>query len=1331
MTPGSFSVGLPKSPATQISSLQPSPQPEAAVVEPKYGSLFYVDVEFQDAEGGSWYEARALVDGGSQGSCIDNKVSESYLSSHVPKPIPTSMIMADGTFSTTGPITHYNPIKLCVGGNVEPYALDTTPLGHTILLGSPWLSRHNPAVNFREGELTFLSDYCRHCCTHYGKTIPLHRESKPLRPIPNLNTKPTKSTKSTKPTTQSTQSTQHVQTKPIKPKEPVKPVKSIPSTKPIESIKPKGQTANAKLFNSTKATNSRLRFRERKAPQVSLVSAAGFALACKQEGTELFFLSMKRAEDGKPVVVNNVTVEDETDLSTIPAEYHDFADLFSKKKADEIPSYGPYDHKIPLIEGSTPHWGPIYKLSPVELETLSKYIEENLQKGFIRHSQSPYGAPIVFARKKDGTLRICVDYRGLNKLTIKNRYPLPLIGELLDRISRAKVMTKFDIRDGYNRLRMAAGEEEKTAFHCRYGLFEYTVMPFGLCNAPGTFQHYMNNTFREFLDKFLVIYLDDFLVYSDNLKEHKKHVRQVMQRLREAGLYLKQSKCEFHKEEVEFLGFIVGKDGIRMDPEKVKSITSWPVPKSIHDVRMFLGLANFYRRFIKGFSKVALPITKLLRKESVSHFRWTTEAQAAFDELRTAFTTAPILQHFNPDLPTILEADASDFALGAVVSQVGEDGHIHPIAFHSRKFNPSEMNYEIYDKEMLAIVETLEHYRHYFEGLGQQITIYSDHHNLLWFTETKVYNRRQARWAEKLSKFDFKIVFRPGKEGGKPDALSRRPDYAEEAKHDNQALTFLHPNQVDTSALDSLTRIVELAAVALQSEVGTNVELKQAILDTLPTDPQIGEYLPYLQDPTINRDDETAEFLEPFTIDSEGLILHNGLVYIPMSNPIKLQILQSCHDGKVAGHWGQDKTFELVSREYYWPGMRKFINEYVRTCDTCARNKAPRHRRHGQLHPLPIPNGPWQSVSMDYIVELPPSQGYDAIYVCVDRLTKMAHFCPTITKVSAKDTADLYLRYVFKNHGLPKDIVSDRGTQFVSKFTRALLALCDIKGNRSTSFHPESDGQTERVNQTLEQYLRIYCDYHQDNWSQLLPLAEFVYNNAKNVSTGMSPFYANYGYHPRHTIRIQQPAGNTNPSADTFIQRLEEIHEELRVHLESAQQTYKDNHDKRVKAPPPFKPGDLVWLNRTNVKTSRPSQKLDVRLLGPFKVLKAVGESKLAFRLELPPQMRIHPVFHVRLLEPYHANKIEGRTQPPPPPEIIDGAEEYVVKEILDSRIIRGKLEYYVDWEGYTAEERTWEPVEHLDGAPDLIAHFHRRYPLRPSPKDIPRRSSGSRKGLL
>ena len=282
----------------------------------------------------------------------------------------------------------------------------------------------------------------------------------------------------------------------------------------------------------------------------------------------------------------------------------------------------------------------------MELETVCKYIEENLRKGFLRHSQSSCGAPIVFAKKKDGTLRLSVDYRGLNKITIKNRYPLPFIGELLERISKVKYFTKFDVRDGYNRLRMAPGEEWKTAFRCRYGLFEYMVMPFGLCNAPGTFQHYMNNTFCEFLDEFLVVYLDDLLIYSSDLKEHKRHVRKVLEWLQEAGLFLKPSKCEFHVQEVEFLGFVIGKDGIRMDPAKVEFITAWPTPKSPHDIRMFLGLANFYQRFIKGFGKLATPLTKLLKKENmVKRFKWDSDAQKAFDYLKTAFTTAPVIPH--------------------------------------------------------------------------------------------------------------------------------------------------------------------------------------------------------------------------------------------------------------------------------------------------------------------------------------------------------------------------------------------------------------------------------------------------------------------------------------------------------------------------------------------------------------------------------------------------------------------------------------------------------------------------------------------------------------
>ncbi len=559
-----------------------------------------------------------------------------------------------------------------------------------------------------------------------------------------------------------------------------------------------------------------------------MIEAAAFAYVCNQSETELYLMTMNEICEMISVSVQETdTREPETDLSMIPPEYHEFTDLFSKKQADELPSNRPYDHTVPLESEKALPFGSIYKLSPVKLKTVRAYVEENLRKGFIRHSQSSCGAPIVFAKKKDESLRLCVNYRGLNKITVKNRYLLPLIEELLERISKAKYFSKFDVRDRYNRLRMASEEEWKTAFRCQYGLFKYMVMPFGLCNASGTFQHYMNDIFCKFLNEFLVVYLNDLLMYSSTLKEHKEHIRRVLARLQEAGLFLKLSKCEFHTREVEFLGFIIGEHRVRMDPGKVKAVTSWLTLKSPHDVRMFLGLANFYRRFIKNFSWLAMPLTRLLTKDRMmKRFQWDERVEKVFKFLKDAFTTVPILSHFNLTHPTVLKVNASDYVLGAVVFQKRSDGLLHPIAFHSWKFNPAELNYEIYDKKMLAIVDSLEHYRHLFKGLGQQITIYSDHHNLLWFTETKVYNRHQARWAEKLFKFDFIIHFRLGKQGGKPDALSRRPDYVKENSI-CEPTPFLKPEQMKLGTREAGMR-------------PSDGELRQAIIDTLPQDPVVG-----------------------------------------------------------------------------------------------------------------------------------------------------------------------------------------------------------------------------------------------------------------------------------------------------------------------------------------------------------------------------------------------------------------------------------------------------------------------------------------------------------
>jgi len=999
-------------------------------------------------------------------------------------------------------------------------------------------------------------------------------------------------------------------------------------------------------------------------------------------------------------------------VSRIPSSYDDFAEVFSKQSASVLPPRRPYDHRIPLEPGTTPPFGPLYPLSEVELKALDEYLKENLSKSYIQASTSPAGAPILFVKKRDGSLRLCVDYRGLNKITVKNRYPLPLIGETLDRLRSAKIFSKIDLRSGYNLVRIAEGDEWKTAFRTRYGHFEYLVMPFGLTNAPATFQNLMNDIFREFLDDFAVVYLDDILIFSRSLDEHERHVRLVLERLRDNGLFANPEKCSFHQSEVEYLGYLVSAAGIKMDPKKVSSVVDWAEPSSVPEIQTFLGFANFYRRFIKGFSSIAEPLTRLLKKDQP--FVFDDKVRQAFSQLKQAFTTAPVLAHFQPDRPSTIETDASDFAIAAVLSQPDDTGVLHPVAFHSRKLTPAELNYEIYDKEMLAIIVAIKEWRAYLEGAAHPFTVYTDHRNLEYFTTTKVLNRRQSRWAELLANYNFTIVYRPGKTMGKPDAMSRRHDFSEGSKaSDAPPRTLLKPNQL------------QLCAITSHSES----HLIHDIRASQQQDPKLQRLLPFLRDPKISRDNLIQHELTGFSL-RDDLVLFNGLVYVPNDDAIKLQVLHQCHDAAPAGHFGQTKTFEIVTRDFYWPHLRRFVNRYVSTCDTCARVKAPRHKPHGFLAPLPVPERPWSSISMDFIVALPPSPSdNDAIFVVVDRFTKMAHFSATKTTADAPAIARLFLKDVHRPHGLPADIVSDRDKIFTSKFWREFLALLDVKPNMSTAFHPQTDGQTERVNQVLEQYLRAFCNYQQDDWQELLPLAEFAYNNSVHASTGKTPFFANYGYHPNSavTVKFHVPSAK-NPEVDKLIKSLHDIHKQLKLDLAEAAATQARFYNHKVKKAPPFEIGDQVWLLRRNIKTARPSDKLDYKRLGPFPIKDKIGQA--AFRLQLPASMRMHPVFHVSLLEPVRPNDIPGRVQDPPPPVVVDDHEEFEVEEILDSRVRRGKLQYFVHWKDWPPSSRTWEPHANLANSPELLDEFHRKYPSKPNPQD-PRPRTKARRARL
>ncbi|KAJ1088807.1 hypothetical protein NDU88_001962 [Pleurodeles waltl] len=415
----------------------------------------------------------------------------------------------------------------------------------------------------------------------------------------------------------------------------------------------------------------------------------------------------------------------------------------------------------------------VYALSEHENQHLRKYLDKFLENGFIRPYKSPAASPLFFVPKANGELRTCIDYRGLNKVTIKNKYPLPLIPVLLEQVKKAKIYTKLDLRGAYHLVRMREGDEWKTAFKTRYGLFEYTVMPFGLCNAPAAFQFFLNDVLREYLDIFAIVYIDDILIYSDNENEHVQHVRKILAALRKHHLYCKLTKCEFHVTTVEFLGVILTPQGMAMAEKKVKAVSDWPTPKTVRDIQCFLGFANFYRRFINHFSQTVAPITKLLRKKE--KFVCSPEADQAFSTLKEAFSTAPVLTHPDANQPFIVEADASDVAIGAVLSQRNKDtGQLHPVAYMSRKLNEAEQNYVIAEKELLVICDAFKEWRHHLLGAKYTITVYTDHRNLQFMSSARLLTPRQLRWMLFFAKFDFVVTFQPDKDNRKADTLSRQ-----------------------------------------------------------------------------------------------------------------------------------------------------------------------------------------------------------------------------------------------------------------------------------------------------------------------------------------------------------------------------------------------------------------------------------------------------------------------------------------------------------------------------------------------------------------------------
>ena len=986
----------------------------------------------------------------------------------------------------------------------------------------------------------------------------------------------------------------------------------------------------------------------------------------------------------------------------LPPEYKEFWDVFSKKKADELPPHRACDHRVELTEPLPAKKNPLYHMSLEHVRLLREYLKEHLDKGFISPSKAAYASPVLFAKKPGGGWRFCVDYRKINEISKKDAYPHPLINETFRQLYKAKIFTRLDVRHAFNRIRMHPDSKELTAFTTRFGQYEYDVLPFGLTGGPATFQRYINETLFDYLDVFCTAYADDILIYSENEKDHKEHVKKVLARLRGAGLQIDIRKSEFSVTETRFLGFIVTTKGIRMDPAKIRAIVDWETPRNIKGVRSFLGFVTFYRRFIKAFGRIARPLQRLLRKGV--RFVFGPEQQEAFEKIKQLVVSNPVLVKWHPEYPTKMETDASDGVTAGVLTQKQPNGEQHPVAFYSKTMNENEINYGIEDKEMLAVIKALKEWRAELLGLQDPdgCEVITDHQALEAFSKKRQLNGRQARWSEILSEFNLRWKWRPGKENVLADALSRKQEDLSTAKAKKEASrkqTMIDPAHI-------LSVMIEV----METETPGGFELVDAVLIANRA----------CQGPDIDIWRSLAEKEEDGWSLQKGLLLKKGCLFIPDQNNLRTKVLAEIHDKPVTGHCGRNKTRKLVRRQYYWPRQVADIDRYIANCRVCRRTTVPRDKTPGLLKPLPIPDRPWQHVSIDFKSFPKDKKGFDAIMVVVDRLGKRTISIPCQKEINAQGMAELYYDRIWRIYGTPESVVSDRGPQFISVFTQELCRLTGVKQKISTSGHPQTDGNTEIVNQWLDQRLRAFVSHYQDDWSRWLPAMDFAQAVLPHESTGMSPFELEFGYPPRMHFdweeRTKEPSQTpretlSRTTAQEFAKRAHEAWEQAKENLKKAQKRQQTQANK-TRREPDFDEGDYVYVSKKGWTTDRPSVKLDTQNAGPYKILEKVGHS---YRLELPQNLKVHDVLHADRLRKAPMTPMPGQEEEPEPPMEVEGEQEWEVVKLLASRIHKGKLQYRAEWKGYD-EDPVYYDAESFKNSPHKVRQFHEDQPEAPGP---------------
>jgi hypothetical protein len=925
------------------------------------------------------------------------------------------------------------------------------------------------------------------------------------------------------------------------------------------------------------------------------------------------------------------------------------------------------------------------RVSPAEIKAATEWVKEEVAAGRMEPSNSEWAAQLVIVPKRNDKgevtgWRICGDYRNLNDVTKADAEPLPLLQTVFDQLRGMRYFSKLDLLKGFNQIPVKKSSREYMAVSTPLGLYQPTVMPFGVKNAPGAFQREMRRVLKDRLNRGVYVFVDDILLYTKTEDEHVELVDWVLQSLEAKGYFAHPGKCEFLRSEVNFLGHVVSREGVSMQKHKVKDVRDWPTPRSPTDVRRFLGLAGFYRRFVRDFADIALPLTDLTKAEMKNNWQWGAKEQQAFDTLKQRMTEAPVLAHPDPLRQWSVQTDASGFAIGAVLSQEQDDGTVRPVAFWSTKLKKAERKYTTTERELMALVKAVRHWRVYLHGSPHPVLLKSDHKPLIYLNNKPELGMRLSRWMEGLSELDFEIGYVKGKDNAAADALSRRSDYEREAAESSAPATNMKVKLVEGGRVkpagewEKGGQWMEDAQPITQSlsAVSTVAQEKKLQVESLLVDMRKAAGADE-QYQTLMKSDEKQDGLQRL----DGLVYsRSGAVYVPNDRRLRTRLLELAHDA--SGHFGRKRTMERLRPLCVWIGMTKEVEDYCRSCAVCAASKTSNELPAGTLRPLPIPLSVWDSIGIDFVGPLPRSkEGHDCILVLIDRLSKMALLRACVLTINAVQTGKLVLEMLLTTVGkLPSSIVSDRDVRFTGSVWGQLWAGLKTELKMSTAFHPQTDGQTERMNRTMQTMLRAYAEKRED-WEEWLPFVAAAYNSSPQESTQRSPFEMNFSdgrsINPLQWALERKPEGasgrGVSVEAEKTLDEMKVMWDEVRARLVVEQARQKEIADRRRREVK-YEVGDSVWLSTKNLTTYQ--GKLMDKWVGPY-VVKEVKSNGVSVELDLRGELgKVNPVFHVSRVRPYVVSEYEwpGRQEPNrPAPELVGDQTEWEVEKVVDKRI--------------------------------------------------------------